>query len=45
MNRAISQNGLKPVIDSVFPFSDARAAFQKMEAASHFGKIVIRMAD
>ena len=44
MNGAISQNKLKPVIDSVFAFSDARAAFQKMEAASHFGKIVIRMA-
>ena len=44
MNRAISQNKLKPVIDSVFAFADARAAFQKMEAASHFGKIVIRMA-
>jgi len=42
MNRAISQSGLNPAIDSVFPFSDARAAFQKMEAASHFGKIVIR---
>jgi hypothetical protein len=27
---------------SVFPFADARAAFRKMEAASHFGKIVIQ---
>jgi NADPH:quinone reductase-like Zn-dependent oxidoreductase len=44
MNRAISQNQLKPVIDSVFPFADARAAFQKMETASHFGKIVIQVA-
>jgi NADPH:quinone reductase-like Zn-dependent oxidoreductase len=44
MNRAIAQSGLKPVLDSVFPFADARAAFQKMESASHFGKIVIRMA-
>jgi NADPH:quinone reductase-like Zn-dependent oxidoreductase len=42
MNRAISLNALKPVIDSVFEFAEARAAFQKMEAASHFGKIVIR---
>ncbi len=42
MNRAISLNGLKPVVDSVFEFAEARAAFQKMEAASHFGKIVIR---
>jgi len=44
MNRAISQNGLKPVIDSVFPFEDARAAFHKLEDASHLGKIVIRVA-
>jgi NADPH:quinone reductase-like Zn-dependent oxidoreductase len=44
MNRAISLNGLKPVIDSEFVFSDARAAFQKMESASHFGKIVIKTA-
>ncbi len=45
MNRAILHNRLKPVIDSIFPFADAHAAFQKMEAASHFGKIVIRMTD
>jgi NADPH:quinone reductase-like Zn-dependent oxidoreductase len=44
MNHAISQSRLKPVIDSVFEFADARAAFEKMEAASHFGKIVIRIA-
>ena len=43
MNRAISLNALKPAIDSVFEFSDARAAFRKMESASHFGKIVIRV--
>jgi NADPH:quinone reductase-like Zn-dependent oxidoreductase len=42
MNCAISQNGLKPVVDCVFPFADARAAFQRMESASHCGKIVIR---
>jgi NADPH:quinone reductase-like Zn-dependent oxidoreductase len=44
MNRAIAQNGLRPAIDSVFAFEDARAAFQKMEGASHFGKIVIQVA-
>jgi NADPH:quinone reductase-like Zn-dependent oxidoreductase len=44
MNRAISQNGLTPVLDCVFPFTEARAAFQRMESASHCGKIVIRMA-
>ena len=45
MNRAISLNGLKPVVDCVFPFVEARAAFQRMESASHCGKIVIRIAN
>ena len=35
MNRAIAQNGLKPLVDCVFPFAEARAAFQRMESASH----------
>jgi len=41
MNRAIALHRLKPVIDRVFPFSEARAALQHMESAAHFGKIVI----
>lgn len=44
MNRAIEQSALKPVVDAVFGFDEARAAFQKMQEASHFGKIVIRVA-
>jgi NADPH:quinone reductase-like Zn-dependent oxidoreductase len=43
MNRAISLHKLKPVVDAVFGFNEARAAFGKMEGASHFGKIVIRV--
>lgn len=42
MNRAIGLHGLRPVIDRVFPFADARAALKHMQGASHFGKIVIR---
>ncbi len=41
MNKAISQAGLKPVVDSLFSFSAAPAAFRHMESAGHFGKIVI----
>ena len=41
MNRAIAQTGLRPVIDRVFSFWEAREAFTTMENASHFGKIVI----
>jgi len=41
MNRALSQTGIRPVIDRVFSFGEAREAFTTMENASHFGKIVI----
>ncbi|MBL8672779.1 MAG: NAD(P)-dependent alcohol dehydrogenase [Alphaproteobacteria bacterium] len=43
MHRAIVQAGIKPVIDRVFPFEEAPAAYRYMKAAGHFGKIVIRM--
>jgi NADPH:quinone reductase-like Zn-dependent oxidoreductase len=43
MNRAIALHQLLPVVDRVFSFNDAVAAFRCMEAAAHFGKIVIRM--
>jgi NADPH:quinone reductase-like Zn-dependent oxidoreductase len=41
MNRAIAVNRLKPVIDRVFSFNDARAAHQYYEEQPHFGKVVI----
>ncbi len=41
MNRAIALHGIRPVIDRVFPFEEARAAYRHMEQAGHFGKIVI----
>jgi NADPH:quinone reductase-like Zn-dependent oxidoreductase len=44
MNRAIAQNAIKPMIDKVFAFADAQAAYQHMESGAHFGKIVIRVA-
>lgn len=43
MNHAISARRLEPVIDRVFDFDDARAAFARMESGAHFGKIVIRV--
>jgi NADPH:quinone reductase-like Zn-dependent oxidoreductase len=42
MNRAIAENKLKPVVDRVFPFGDAVAAYRYMDSAAHFGKVVIR---
>src|SRR4029434_4657548 len=40
MNRAIDLHQLKPIVDRVFPFNDAREAFATMERQAHFGKIV-----
>lgn len=44
MNRALEQGGVKPVIDRVFPFEEARTAFEHMAAGAHFGKVVISHA-
>ncbi len=41
MNRAIAQGQLKPVIDRVFPFEDAKAAYRYYEESPHFGKVII----
>ena len=43
MNRAIAANDLRPAVGQVFPFDQARQALQAMEAAAHFGKIVIQV--
>jgi len=41
MNRAIEVNGIKPVVDKVFPFDRAADAFQAMAAGDFFGKVVV----
>jgi NADPH:quinone reductase-like Zn-dependent oxidoreductase len=41
MNRAIAAGGLEPVIDRVFPFAEAKAAYRYLKGQSHFGKVVI----
>ena len=41
MNRAISVNGMKPIIDKVFPFEEAAEAYKYQWDKKHFGKIVI----
>jgi len=40
MNRAVSQQKLKPVVDEVFSFGDAPAALRRMQSGAHFGKLV-----
>jgi NADPH:quinone reductase-like Zn-dependent oxidoreductase len=43
MNAFLARHRLKPVIDKVFTFEDAAAAYEYMESNNHFGKIVIRL--
>jgi NADPH:quinone reductase-like Zn-dependent oxidoreductase len=41
--RAIAENGIEPVIDSVFEFDRAAEAYEHLASAKHFGKIVIKI--
>lgn len=43
MNRAITASKLRPVIES-HPWTDAREVLHEMESASHFGKLVLKVA-
>ncbi|HWR51026.1 MAG TPA: zinc-binding dehydrogenase, partial [Bryobacteraceae bacterium] len=40
--RLVFRKQLKPVIDSVFPLADVRAAHERMEKREHIGKIVVK---
>lgn len=42
MNRAIQSHGVRPVVDRVFDFSEAREAFRYLGEARHFGKLCVR---
>jgi len=42
MQRAVNVHAMHPVIDSVFPFADAKAAWAHYAGRDVFGKIVIR---
>ena len=43
MNRAIWQHKLRPIIDRVFPFEQAKEAMHYLESGKHFGKVVVRL--
>ena len=43
MNRAVALHKVKPVVDRVFPFEEAPAAFRLMQSGGHFGKIAVRI--
>lgn len=43
LNLAVESAKLKPVIDRVFDFGEAREALAYLKSGSHFGKVVIRV--
>jgi D-arabinose 1-dehydrogenase-like Zn-dependent alcohol dehydrogenase len=43
MNDFISEQKIRPLIDRVFEFEDATAAYEYMENGDFMGKIVIRL--
>jgi NADPH:quinone reductase-like Zn-dependent oxidoreductase len=43
MNRFFEEREIKPVIDRIFEFSDAKNALRYLESGAHFGKIVVKI--
>ena len=41
MNAFIERHAIKPVIDRVFPFGEAKAAYAHLKSGAHYGKVVI----
>ncbi|MFP3940395.1 MAG: zinc-dependent alcohol dehydrogenase family protein [Thermoanaerobaculia bacterium] len=41
MNRAVALHELRPVVDRVFPYEEAPAAFEHLAAGKHFGKVCV----
>jgi NADPH:quinone reductase-like Zn-dependent oxidoreductase len=41
--RAVAARGLRPIIDSTFPFEAAPDAYAHLASGRHFGKVVIRV--
>lgn len=44
LNRALSVNQIKPVIDKVFEFDQAREALEYLQSQKHLGKVVINVS-
>lgn len=43
LNRAFALHTVRPVVDRVFEFSEACAAFEHLKSGAHFGKVVVRV--
>ena len=45
LNAAIEVNGIKPIVDRIYPFDEALEAFRRLASREFVGKIVIRLAE
>ncbi len=45
ISNELSAGRLLPVVDSVYPLSDGRAAFQRLESGEQFGKVVLQISE
>lgn len=45
LNAFLVKENIKPVIDRTFGFDEAKEALRYMESGSHFGKIVVKIAE
>jgi len=41
--RAVEASKVEPIVDRVFPFAEARPAYEHLASGTHFGKVVIRI--
>jgi NADPH:quinone reductase-like Zn-dependent oxidoreductase len=41
MNKEIARTKLRPAIDRIFPFEEAKTAYAYQASGAHFGKVVI----
>lgn len=39
-----AEKGIRPVVDRVFPFEEAKEALQYLYGGGHFGKVVVQVA-
>lgn len=43
LNRALTATAVRPIVDRVFPFAEARKAYDHLASGTHFGKVVIQV--
>ena len=43
MNKLLDVSKLKPAVDKVFPFEEAKEAYKYLQSQKHIGKVVIKV--